>query len=278
MSDRNDRTEQAIISLSPTELGEITRIYRLTPERVIVGENGIVGYYESGPEVLKQVALHLNIPDPGWETLSEADQTILVSLMAGSIDWAIDGRLDAYQMDQVLDDETGLRERITTAGQPAAAQPISAIVSAPQAVLERFAQTHGIRLRYIEESENRAHGHYDDGPRALAQLQAALGADPALAPGWDDLTPGEQRQIVGRILRDNPSWIDEQEIGEGAASDFAPDEPITRRVSGLPPAETRGNEGDEGPRPQHPPQNSTAPGFRRRPHRAAGPESPESQE
>ena len=238
MNDRKDRTEHAIINASPAELEEIARIYRMTPERVIVGENGIVGYYDSGPEILKQVALHMNVPDPGWEMLSEDDQNVLVSLTAGSLDWAIDGRLDPYQIDQVLDDETGLRERISKAGQPPAAtdQPVSAIVSAPQAVLERFAQTHGLRLQYIEESENRAHGHYDDGPRALAQLQHDLGADPALAPGWDDLTPEEKREIVARVLRDNSYWIDEQEIGYGA-SNFMPDEEITGRISGKPPSE-----------------------------------------
>ena len=70
----------------------------------------------------------------------------------------------------------------------------------------------------------------------LAQLQHDLGADPALAPGWDDLTPEEKREIVARVLRDNPSWIDEQEIGNGAC-DFMPDEEITGRISGKPPSE-----------------------------------------
>ena len=236
----SDRTEQAIISLSPTELEEITRIYKLKPERVIVGDNGIVGYYDAGPEILKQVARHMNVPEPDWDLLSDADQTILVSLTAGSFDWAIDGRLDAYHMDDVLDSETGLRERITMAGKlpDEPEQPVSAIVCAPQAALERFAQTHNFRPRYIEESENRAHGHYDDGPRALAQVQDALGADPALAPGWYDLTPEDQKQVVERILMDNWRWIDDQTIGE-AATDISPDEEFAVRITGrTPPADT----------------------------------------
>ena len=49
MNVRKDRTQHAIINASPAELEEIARIYRMTPERVIVGENGIVGYYESRP-------------------------------------------------------------------------------------------------------------------------------------------------------------------------------------------------------------------------------------
>ena len=233
MSNRTDRTQQVIISLSPTELEEITRIYRVKSDRIILGDNGIVGYYDAGPEVLRQMALHINVPDPDWDLLSEADQTILVSLTAGSVEWAIDGWLDAYQMDQALGEETGLRERITQAAQPPAepAQPVSAIVSAPQTVLKEFARTHNLTLQYIEESENRAHYHYHDGPQALAQVQDALGADRALAPTWDDLAPEDQKKIVERILVDNPSWIDDQTIGN-AATDISPGGEFAARITG----------------------------------------------
>ena len=181
----------------------------------------------------------MNIPDPGWEMLSESDQNVLVSLTAGSLDWAIDGRLDPYQIDQVLDDEAGLRERISKAGQPPTAtdQPVSAIVSAPQVVLERFAQTHGLRLQYIEESENRAHGHYDDGPRALAQLQRRSRRPTRRWPR-DGMTSPRRKKGRSSPASSGTTLPEsvEQEIGDGAC-DFMPDEEITGLISGKPPSE-----------------------------------------
>ena len=241
MRDPNTPDVHAIITGSPTELEKIAQTHSVNLERVVVGDNGIVGYYESGPAILKQVAEHLNLQEHSWDLLSQQDQTALVSLTAGNLEWVINSKIDPYYIDQLLDYDTGLRERIRSTGaqNSITAQYVSAIISAPKAILEEITQTHQMRLQYIEESQNRAHGHYDDGPLALAQLQEYLEVDPALAPGWEDLTPQEQQIIVTRLLVDNPSWIDDGTIGEGAVDDFITDQDITSWIAGtLPPSKT----------------------------------------
>ena len=89
------------------------------PEYVLLGENGVTAFWDSGPIVLEQLAGHLGLSEgtlKGWNELTLEQQSSVMSMQAGSIRWAMDGKIDGYQFDEAFASEPELLTSLFKAG------------------------------------------------------------------------------------------------------------------------------------------------------------------
>ena len=108
---------QAIISGSKELLEEIARNHGLNLRFVQESQTCITGYYTDGPIALQAIGEYLSIDPqalPQWDELNFQEQTAIVSLMTGSVPWAMDNRFESEQFEDLLLSHPELEPRLRT--------------------------------------------------------------------------------------------------------------------------------------------------------------------
>ena len=105
---------EAVITATPAQLDAIAAIVGTeNVHRAVIGENNIAAFWNEGPKILAQLArAYTEVEQPRlktWDELNDDTRETVVSLAAGSFDWADDRTLHDYYIEDTLRGHPELR-------------------------------------------------------------------------------------------------------------------------------------------------------------------------
>ena len=110
-------TRQALVTGTEEQMKQIEEMLGKPLHYVVTDDNNsVVGFFQDGPIVLKQVAEYFGIsPEDtqGWDSLDYEDKETLMCLVAGNIFWDIEKKiLEQESMRDWFEDQPEFRAKI----------------------------------------------------------------------------------------------------------------------------------------------------------------------
>ena len=110
----NECRVEAVITATPAQLDAIAAIVGTeNVHRAVIGANNIAAFWDEGPKILEQLAQAYTAAEQPrlktWDELNDDTRETIVSLAAGSFDWADDGTLHDYYIEDTLGGHPELR-------------------------------------------------------------------------------------------------------------------------------------------------------------------------